>query len=599
MLETPSKALDRPDPPRLFMLGLSLAQGLALLWLWRAATHGDWPSQTPALNFPLWTVAIVWPGLLLLCLNATHLARTLAMASAFAVVVALLAAYLGWQASPFGTFPLFSLLFYAIASLLLACFKALLYLQPWAARQRVTYGVLFALSWRNFLVVMLAALAVVVFNAVLLLWGMLFSAIGIAFFRELFTEDWFAFPIMAMAFGLAIHIFRRLVHLIDGIAGLLEGLLRLLLPLAVGVQTVFLAALPFTGLAPLWETGNGTLLLLCLNGLVLFGANAVYQPGIKVRYPVIVHRLLYMGIALLPAIAALAAYGLYLRIDQYGWSVDRCWGVTVCTFFGLLSVGYAWRIVRRGDAWPSGLGSVNTAMGVLVLAVMLLVNSPLLDFRSISMASQWQRVESGELAVRDFDFHYAQQNLARPGWLKMQALIVEYETADPTLAQKIRAAEARPPVPRGQVDWARVRRRPESLDVPPGVQEAASDLLDDAGAFGIQRPLLDADTQAWWMGTDLDADGEQDYVLIQAGHRSVRGIHVYADGQGAWRSAVLAPRNRLPPGTDLLAMLRDGEIRNVARTVRDLKIGDVVLSLGEQSEQHSPERWVVVKKRWD
>ena len=572
------------------MLALSLAQGLALLGLWRAANDGVWPSQTPALNFPLWTVAIVWPGLLLLCIDAVNWTRALAMASAFAVAAALLAAYLGWQASPFGAFSLFSLLGYAIASLLLACFTALLYLQPWALRQRITYDVLFALSWRNFLVAVLAALAVAIFYMVLLLWGMLFSAIGIAFFQQIFAEAWFLFPALATAFGFAIHVFRRLVHLIDGIAGLLEGLLRLLLPLAVGLQTAFLAVLPFTGLAPLWETGNGTLLLLCLNGFVLFSANAVYQPDIKAPYPAIVHRLLYVGIALLPAITVLAAYGLYLRIAQHGWSVGRCWGVTTCAFFGLLCVGYAWCIVRQRDAWPSGLGRVNAAMGVLVLAVMLLVNSPLLDFRVLSMASQWQRVESGELAVREFDFHYAKENLARPGWLKMQALIAEYETADPSLAQMIREPEWQPPRLGRQAHWQRMRYRPDSLAVPSGVRDTIDRLMDGDWNSILGFPVQGADTL---IGTDLNADGEEDYVLVRISGDNAAAVHVYAGGDGAWRSAVLVPRNRLPRGTDVRAMLRDGEIGSVERIVHDLKVGDLVL--GTQYEQRWPNEWVAVE----
>ena len=595
MPQAPSNALTPPDPPRLLMLGLSLAQGLALLWLWRAGMSGAWPSQTPALNFPLWAVAIVWPGMALLSVDARHLGRTLGMASAFTAVVALLAAYLGWQASPFGAFFLFSLLGYAVASLLLACFKALLYLQPWAARQKATYDVLFALSWRNFLVLTLAALAMTIFYAVLLLWGLLFSAIDIAFFEDLFAKDWFLFPVLTVAFGFGIHIFRRLVHLIDGIAGLLEGLLRLLLPLAVGVQVVFLAALPFTGLAPLWETGNGTLLLLCLNGLVLFAINAVYQTGCDRPYPAIVHRVLYVGIALLPAITALAAYGLHLRIDQHGWSVDRCWAAAVCAFFGLFSVAYAWYIVRRQDAWPVAFGSVNPAMGWLVLTFTLLVNSPLLDFRSISLASQWARVESGELALRDFDFYYAKENLARPGWLKMQALIEEHETTDPALVRTIRTAKPAPLVP--EMDWTRVQRRPKSLEVPAGVQEAASDLLDSDWLFGFHWPTQRNSAQArWWVGwvgTDLDADGEQDYVLILASRDRVLGFHFYADDHGTWRSAVLEPRNQLPQGTDLLEMLREGEISSVERTVRDLKVGDLVLGGG--SKPPSTDRWVVVE----
>ena len=570
------------------MLGLSLAQGLALLWLWRATSQGYWPGQTPVLNFPLWALAIVWPSLLLLSVDVQNLGRTIALATGFAAVVALLAAYMGWQATPYGAFWLFSLLNYTIASLLIACFKALLYLQPWAAGQRPAYEVLIALSWRNFLVVTLAVLAAAASYALLVLWGLLFSAIGIDFFQELFARDWFLFPVLTVAFGIGIHLFRRLAHLVDGLASLLEGLWRLLLPLAVGVQTVFLAALPFTGLAPLWETGNGTLLLLGLNGLVLFGANAVFGTGSHQPYPKAVHRSLFAGIALAPVVAALAAYGLYLRIDQYGWSVDRCWGVVVCAFFGLLSVAYAWHVVSRGDAWPRGLPGVNTATGWLVLAAMLLVNTPLLDFRSISLASQWQRVESGTLALRDFDFFYAKTDLARPGWQKMQELIAKYETIDPALARAIREPRALPRVAGRPLGLGPERRRPDSLEVPPGARQAADRLLEGGPfAWDIYWPRQDTDTPATWINVDLDANGEQDYVLIWAAEDSAAGIHVYF-ADSAWHAALLVPRTALLPGTDVLATLRDGEIRTVERTVRDLKIGDLVLSRHPEPPLHGP-----------
>ena len=570
------------------MVGTSLAQGLALLWLWRTSSDGDWPSQTPALNFSLWALAIVWPGLLLLLADRSNLARTLPVASAFAAVVTLLAAYLGWQASPYGAFPLFSLLGYSVGSLLLACFMALLYLQPWVAREGIGYRTLFALSWRNFLVATLAALATAIFYALLVLWGLLLAAIDITFFEWLFSEDWFLFPVLAVAFGLGIQVFRRLVHLIDGIAGLLRGLLWLLLPFAVGAQTVFLAALPFTGLAPLWQTGAGALLLLCLNGLVLFAANAVYQTGIgALPYPKAVHRALYAGLAMLPVITALAAYSLYLRIDQYGWSVQRCWGATVCAFFGLLSLGYAYAIVRRRDAWPGGLERVNTVAGWLVLAVMLLVNSPLLDFRSISLASQWQRVERGELAVRHFDFRYANEDLARPGWLKMQALIDEYEVEDPALAETIRTAKAGPPKLDQTRVWARARHRPATLEVPQGARDAALGFLDDSAIPVPAFYSIQGATEASWVGADLNADGKQDYILVWAGRRLAAGVMVYDDGSGAWRTALLTVREPLPPKADAAAALRTGEVSAVERTVRDLKIGDLVLVLDELDKEDS------------
>ena len=580
------------------MLCLSLAQGLTLLWLWRALDAEAWPSQTPVLNWPLWALAIVWPGMLLFCMDAGNRVRTVATASAFAALVALLATYLGWQASPFGEFPVDSLIGYAVVSLLFACFLALLYLQSWAGRHRITYGVLFAFSWRNFLVALLAALAVAVFYGVLVLWGELFSAIGIPFFADIFEEDWFLFPVLALALGLAIDIFRRLVPLIDGIGGLLAGMLRLLLPLAVGVQTAFLVVLPATGLTPLWETGNGTSLLLSLTGFVLFATNAVYQPDTKVPYPAVVHWALCVGIALLPVLSFFAAYGLYLRIDQYGWSVERCWAVTVCTFFALLAVGYAWRIAFMRDEWPRGLGGVNTVMGAVLLAVMLLVNSPLLDFRSIATASQWQRVERGETAVEDFDFHYAKTSLARPGWRKTQALIAEYETTDPGLAQQIRRSAGRRPGDRG-VEWWRVSYRPESLEAPPEVRAAIDSLLEDYWGANVYFGTYRKDHMQMLIRFDLNADGQDDYIFVSGGEHLVAAAHVYAAEDGAWQVAVLAPRERLPRGTNLPEVLRNGAMSSETRTVHDFKVGDLVLGHRHDYEKGRRDLWRAVRERED
>ena len=590
-----AKVLGKPDPPRRWMLCLSLAQGVVLLWLWRAVDAEWWPSQTPGINFPLWALAIVWPGMLLFCMDAGNRMRTLATVSAFAVLVALLAAYLGWLASPFGEFPVDLLIASAVLSLLVACFLALFFLQSWAGQQRITYDALFALSWRNFLVAALAVLATVVFYGVLLLWGALFSAIGIPFFADVFDEDWFLFPVLTLALGLAIDIFRRLVTLIDGIAGLLAGLLRLLLPLAVGVQTAFLIVLPATGLAPLWGTGNGTSLLLCLAGFVLFATNAVYQPDVDTPYPAVVHRALYVGIALSPLITALAAYGLYLRIDQYGWSVGRCWGVTICAFFVLLAIGYAWRIARLRDAWPSGLGRVNTLVAAALLAVLLLVNSPLLDFRSITLASQWQRVERGEVAVEDFDFFYAKAVLGRHGWRKTQALIAEYETADPALAQEIRVVGTTTPLEKF-VDWERVRYRPASLVVPAEVRATVEDIVKDR--WGASLGLYGGHDDALIL-FDLGADGRNDYLFIRAGWDRVAAAHIHLADDGAWQAAVLAPRERLPHGTNLQAMLRNGGLGSAERTVQDFKVGDLVLSHRHDYEKGRSDRWIVFRERED
>ena len=579
-----------PSLPRNLMLGLSFGQGLVLLFLWRALDGGTWPSQTPALNFPLWTLAVVWPGLLLLSLEAGNQARVLKLASLCAAILLLPAIYIGWQASPVGAFPVSTLVAIFVITMLIACFKALMHLQLWAAQTPMSYAALFAASWRNFLVAALSLLLIGGVYAILYLWGALFAAIGIDFFQDLFEKDWFLFPVLAVAFGLGVLIFRRLIQVIDGITRLLEGLMRLLLPLAAAVLLIFLAALPFTGLSPLWATGNGTALLMWLNAFVLFFLNAIYQTGREAPYPPLVHRLLQPCVALLPILSGLALYGLYLRVDQYGWSLGRSWAFVVCALLALFSLGYAWIIIRRRDGWPQGLGRVNILMGWLVLGLMILVNTPVLDFRAISLASQLGRVEAGEIEMREFDFHYAWRDLARPAHLKMQALIEESEGKDPELVRIIEDATSyQAPLARTAMLWERIIRRPESFEVPPGVRSAIEDYyadpyaddpaFDRPGVFH-PRPHPSEYGAPMLLRTDLNADGASEYVFLAADPNDnwLFAFCIYQE-DGQWRRQPMMLRHTIQDGADLAKILREGEISSASPRFQDLRIGELTLGL--------------------
>ena len=596
---TAGAATDAPALPRNLMIVLSLAQGAALLALWRSATEETWPLQTPALNYPLWTFTILWPALLLLSLEVGNIGRVVKLASIAAAVAVALGVYAGWQATPFGEFPVFSLLAVYVLTLLVASFWALMVLQQFASGATASYATLFARSWRNFLVVALSGALTAGMAVILALWGALFRAIGIDFFAELFEKDWFLFPVLAVAFGLGAFIFRRLTRVIDAIVSLLEGLMRLLLPLLGIVVAIFLATLPFTGLAPLWATGSGTALLMALNAFTLFAVNAVYQTGQRSPYPLIVHRALYGCIALLPIISALALYGLALRVEQHGWTVARCWALTLALLLAAFSVGYAWSIVRRRDGWAGGFAQVNTGMGWAVLALMLLVNTPLLDFRSISLTSQFGRLEAGEIDFMDFDFNYVETHLARPGWLKRNALIEEYEESDPLLAERIRY-----PAPSWSNNriWERMVYRPEPFELPPGLR----------AAIARTHPL---NTQSALVRVDLNEDDNWEYAVLfgvngnayiwgelfylegcETSVETATGVHstppddappmpmatdASADngcgtpnGQN-WRTLPLREVS-LPPGMDAMTLLREGEISTVAPEFRRLKIGEVV-----------------------
>ena len=559
-----------PEHPTRLLLGISLAQGLCLYLLYASVEAQRWPSKAPVYSYPLWTLAVFAPLLLLLSATRANLVATAKNTAAFCVVLTLLAVYTGWQAQPFGQFPVYSLTFAYMVTVSIASFKALMYLQQRADGAALSYPALFTHSWRNFLTGVFAAVFTLIFWLILLLWGELFLVIGIDFFDELFEKDWFIIPAASVAFGIGVLLLRKLTRIIDNITVLLRDLTKLLLPLVLGVAVIFLAALPFTGLDPLWDTGSGTALLLWLLALTLFFINAVYQDGRGAApYPLALHRLVYLAVCATPALSALACYGLLLRIQQYGWSIERCWAFVIWLVLSLFSLGYVLSIARRRDAWTHGLARVNVAMGLVVLGIALAANTPLLDLRRISLASQQGRVDSGEIELADFDFWYARHYLARPAYLALQAIKAEIGDSDPGLLAAIDNPQRRTagpgPIAADEL-WRRMVYRPARFDLPVEVQRR----IEDSVRFNFEfEPVL--------IAADLNEDGASEYVLliVDPDAERLRSTQFYHRVEGRWQKGYLADLR--PDKGALTAQLREGEIALRDPEYKDLSVGGVIL----------------------
>lgn len=560
-----------PEHPTRLLLGVSLAQGLCLYLLYASVEAQRWPSKAPVYSYPLWTLAVFAPLLLLLSATRANLVATAKNTAAFCVVLTLLAVYTGWQAQPFGQFPLGSLTFAYMVTVSIASFKALMYLQQRADGAALSYPALFTHSWRNFLTGVFAAVFTLIFWLILLLWGELFLAIGIDFFAELFEKDWFIIPAASVAFGIGVLLLRKLTRIIDNITVLLRDLTKLLLPLVLGVAVIFLTALAFTGPDLLWRTGNGTALLLWLLALTLFFINAVYQDGRGAApYPLALHRLVYLAVCATPVLSGLALYGLLLRIQQYGWSVERCWAFVTWLVLSLFSLGYVFSIARRRDAWIHDLARVNVAMGLVVLGIALAANTPLLDFRKISLASQQGRVDNGEIELAEFDFWYARHYLARPAYLALQAIKAEIGDSDPGLLAAIDNPQRRTAGPE-PIDadelWRRMVYRPARFDLPVELQRL---IIESNTQFRFEfEPVL--------IATDLNEDGASEYVLLivdpDAGR--LRSTQFYHRVEGRWQKGSLA---YLKPDKDALtAQLREGQIALRDPEYKDLSVGGVIL----------------------
>lgn len=549
---------------------------LAGLAIYGLTENADWLREHPHVAYPSWVLALFWPTLFLLCCRRGFRLRALAWVSGFCALLALLALYTGWQAPSPDTSPYVPDWLVFIfddlhgLSMLVACFVALIHLQPWIWGSDRDYETFFTLSWRNFLTVVLSGLLTLGVWLVTALWAALFELIGVELFSELFEKNWFMCPVLALSFALGLDSFGTAGSIVDRVSTLLSRFFWLLLPILALATTCFLVTLPFTGLQPLWDSNLGTGILMTANVWGLFFLNAVYQTGKRLPYPRTVHRVLSVSIILFPVLAALATYGLALRIAQYGWTPDRCWALLIIVLMALFSLGYTVVIGWQRDAWPSVLPWINRHMSWVVLGSLLLAASPLLDFQTISARSYFTRVESGELLAEDLDPRHV-RDLGRPGRIRLDALLERLDEENPQAAVAVRARFAEDEEVGGWTprQLSQIVMRPEPFEITAGLVEELERFRNRRPDFLFRVDLGGGDTPevvAVWVQAlgyiETSCATWRDEQWMDCGRRyGVRGV-----------------RPDLPR-EELLETLGTAEFEAVTpdRPYKDLQIGEQIL----------------------
>lgn len=569
----------RSDIPSKTLIFIALIQGFALLLLHQSIELKFWPHNEPQWLFAFYAVAIAVPVVLLLGVS-TQSKKIYHWTFGYALLLLASGYYAGNQVIPLPYIRFDNLLLVLVATLSVATFKLLMYVQHVAqtgsfSLRTLNYHTLFVLSWRNFLTLALSLLFMLCTWGVLILWAELFKAIKINFFHDLFTERWFFYPALALAHGFGVVIFRHQSSVIDTITRIQQALMKFLLVILSLVAVIFLLTLPFTGLAPLWDTG-GSLLILWIQALMLFFINAVYQDNPEARpYPVWIHRFIYISIALLPIYSVISFYGLSLRVEQYGWTLSRCWAFLLWATFAAFSVGYLWGIIRLRDHWLLQLSWINVRMGLMVLLAMLLVNSPLADFRKISVDSQLQRLADGQVTLKEFDFRYLRYELSRPGYDALQRLKEEIKADHPEIALRITSFY------KDQKNRAAQTSQDELLQAIDGIDDSTpkplldfiySDLIDNNWRLRMNKEYR-------LITIDLNNDTRLEYVLAELRDDYVNfTLYYFENEQWGNQSLRFVQNSSASPEQRNKAIreaLNRGQISTVKPEWQHLDVGDV------------------------
>lgn len=260
-------------------------------------------------------------------------------------------------------------------------------------------------AWKRGVQLALTIVFTALFWGILWLGAALLGFIGFSWLKELLRNEYFAWPVTGLAIAASVHLGDVQPKLMAGFRALVLGVLSWLLPVITIIGVVFAISLCFSGLEPLWKTKAATASLLTACVALVLLINAAYQQGDQERpVHVVMKWSARLACGLVLIFSALAAFSLFLRIDQYGLTPERVLagvGVLIAILYG---ISYAVAAVWPKGRWLNLLEPVNIGMAFVKAVILLAVLTPVADPGRLSANSQAARLQSGKIAADRFDW---------------------------------------------------------------------------------------------------------------------------------------------------------------------------------------------------
>ncbi len=437
-------------------LGIGLVQGLGLFWLHRASDPGlglwdgvgpppmIWPATNPLVFGPLLLILGFLPMVLLASVGRLRLMTLAIWTTVAGVALALLGLHdIARQSAdalhgpPFLSPPV---ILFSAAALFIA--HHMVAAADPEGRRVPAFAALFDTASKAVVQLTLSVGFTGAFWVLLYLGAALFRIIGLDFLEDLLRKEWFAIPVTFLVFATAVHLTDVRDGLIRGVRTvglmLLSWLLLVMTVLAAG----FVAALPFTGLGGLWETGSATSLVLAAAAALIILINATYQDGRPDnRPPAVLRFAVRVAAVLITPLIVIAVWGLALRIGQHGLTPDRIIAAACALVGTAFAAGYGWAALSpfwRKTDWMRPLEPTTIWTAVLAVALILLLFSPVLDPARLSVMDQVARLERGAVAPDKFDYRFLRFESGKAG---LAALARLAQSRDAAIATKAKAAQ--------------------------------------------------------------------------------------------------------------------------------------------------------------
>lgn len=480
-------------------------------------------------------------------------------------------------------------------------------IQALDARQaQWNYPAVFRAAWRNTVHLTLAACLALAVCLLLTAAGAMFNMIGIRIVQDVFATGYFRFAVWPMIFAICLVGVRRRPQLTETLQRSWLTLNAWLLPLVTLVGLAFtlaLAAQMALGLQAV-QLSAGALIAFSLVWIKLINAAWQDSPDAAPFGPVL-RRLLRLGMLCLLPLSAVALYGAVVRVEQYGWTVLRAWGVASSIVLLLYGAGYAWAALRP-KRYYSLLAVTNLFTAGVTLALLVAINTPIASPLRLTAESQLQRVIDGRQKPEKFPYYDMRKEFGQWGREALQQL-----AAGAADAQDRRIALAAAQALKGDYfRWDEPLQDPAqpAPDIPPlltypqGHELPTSwwDFLKATSSLQLRncstpiKPEKPGDAPTYrcqLIFADLTGDGQEELVLYVAptadDPRRLEDLYVYEKtAGGSWRymgrlqeQSFEQDMKDVTGVRDIPQALKQGLVRTVPRKDRDLMIGDQLLRM--------------------
>jgi len=205
---------------------------------------------------------------------------------------------------------------------------------------------------------------------------------------------------------------------------------------------------------------------------------------------------------------------------------------------------------------------------------MLLVNSPLLNFQSISASSQLSRLHDGEITYEEFDYNYFDRSLGRQGYIELQDLKSELKDSAP---EKIAIID------RMYVNHKNIDKEQLSIDdfnkyvhYWPNKNDFPEDLIDAVYSEETKNKWSTyRGNNYYFISQDLNDDSELEHIVVKESNSSTSANLWFLNG-GKWKSKYMQTNN--PNKNKFIKdYLLNNQIEVVQPKWKNLKIGDLTI----------------------